>query len=320
MMSHEAMRPSSGEGNCRAGMLDTGALHAAAQERLRGASGWGSCHMQCQTRAHESSSHGCASGSGETTNLPHAWTTGDQDLDHWFETLNLDESVYSRLFLVVDLWNRRHIVQACRDNLARVRSIGAFLNGCISKHLSVKRACKPQARSQRNPYAAAAGVTMSPRRSLPTGKKNFSVRLDDEVPAALSSAAFACTLLPDASSSASKVIDTSPTNDDVFVWQAWSTRVMHSVHEKSKFLREVWQALEHAVSSKLAALPSEWQFTIHAQWFYLLAMANVLTSRRGSFCSVAGKPWTNLEWVRLRSYHRRRLPHVLSFTTVRSWA
>ena len=263
MLSTQAFnRAHSSGGNGRTGMQDPASCHAASQDRSRSPAVCHSGHMPSVPSAYGSISHGCASGSGVMAGGAPSWSTGDKDLDHWLHSLNLEGSVYARLSQVTDVWDRRHIVSACKENLPRVRSMGAFMNGCITKSLNAQRTCKAQQGSQGNPYAVAAAASTSARPSFPAGLGNSTARPVADVPAASSARASAATVLPEASTAESRAVDTCPANDDASVWQAWSTRVMQNVDHKSKFLREVMQDLDHALASQLAALPVEWQFTI----------------------------------------------------------
>ena len=73
---------------------------------------------------------------------PVAWTTGDRGLDAWLQASSLESSVFNRLCMVQELADRHQIVQACRDNVSRIRCMGAFINGCISKSLKAQQYCK----------------------------------------------------------------------------------------------------------------------------------------------------------------------------------
>ena len=238
------------------------ALQAAAQDRSRSPMGHG-CSPAGHIHGHNAAAARAVGADAPLAGgQPYAWTTGDKALDSWVLSLRLETSLLQRLCTVTHLQDRRDIVQACRDSLSRIRCMGAFMNGCITKTLAAQKSCEGRPRLTTQQLAAAGAVASSPRPSFPAGMgdEEQAAKLPyHEQPSGPQAGGRSGSGHPKISANSA---DACPGNDDAIGWQAWAVDALNKADQKSQFMREVLAVLDSSDAGGIAALPGQWSFTL----------------------------------------------------------
>lgn len=183
-------------------------------------------------------------------------------MDQWVLSLHLETAVLERLSKVANVRDRRDIVQASRNSISRIRCMGAFFNGCITKTLQAQQYCESHAQLTGKPLPTAGGEASSSRPSVSPGMAENHQASKFPSPELPSDSRLGGCVAAETRRTSTDSAEPSPCNDDAPAWQAWSGRALASADQKSKFMREVLAVLDPSVASGVAALPGQWPFTV----------------------------------------------------------